>query len=128
MAINKIILKDKTSYEISEGTGIDRIIISLNSYDEIASVEEAFTKPENLDEVKFSVDDAITGEYENLKLISKVFDNVRTEDDKVIIEIGLREMTEMELAIDKLQKGQLVQDSAIADLGEVVSDITPEEE
>ena len=126
MTINKIILKDKTSYEISEGTGINRIIISLNSYDEIASVEEAFTKPENLNEVKFSVDDVITGEYENLKLISKVFDNVRTEDNKVIIEIGLREMTETELAIDKLQKGQTIQDSAIADLGEVVSEITPE--
>ena len=126
MTINKIILKDKTSYEISEGTGINRIIISLNSYDEIASVEEAFTKPENLNEVKFSVDDVITGEYENLKLISKVFDNVRTEDNKVIIEIGLREMTETELAIDKLQKGQTIQDSAIADLGDVVSEITPE--
>lgn len=125
MTINKIILKDKTSYAISEGTGINRIIISLNSYDEITSVEEAFTKPENLNEVKFSVDGVITGEYENLKLISKVFDNVRTEDNKVIIEIGLREMTETELAIDKLQKGQTIQDSAIADLGEVVSDITP---
>lgn len=125
MATNKIILKDKTSYEISEGTGINRIIISLNSYDEIASVEEALTKPENLNEVKFSIDDVITGEYENLKLVSKIFDNVRTEDNKVIIEIGLREMTETELAIDKLQKGQTIQDSAIADLGEVVSDITP---
>ena len=61
-------------------------------------------------------------------VISNVFDNVRTEDEKVIIELGLREMTDMEIMIDNIQKEQETQDAAIADLGDAVSYITPEEE
>lgn len=128
MAINKIVLKDGTTYEIAEGTGIQKIVISLNAYDEVEGIEKSFSKTGNLETVKFLSDDEVTGEYENLKLMSNVFDNVRTEDEKVIIEIGLREMTDMEVMIDKIQKEQEIQDAAIADLGDAVSDITPEEE
>lgn len=128
MAINKIMLKDGTTYEIAEGTGIQRIIIASKTYDEIKGIEKAFSKAENLEEVKFLSDDEVTGEYKNLKLISNVFDNVRTEDEKVIIELGLREMTDMEIMIDNIQKEQEIQDAAIADLGDAVSYITPEEE
>ena len=127
MAINKIVLKDGTTYEIAEGTGIQKIVISLNAYDEVEGIEKSFSKTGNLETVKFLSDDEVTGEYENLKLMSNVFDNVRTEDEKVIIEIGLREMTDMEVMIDKIQKEQEIQDAAIADLGDAVSDITPEE-
>ena len=118
MAINKIVLKDGTTYEIAEGTGIQKIVISLNAYDEVEGIEKAFSKTGNLETVKFLSDDEV----------SNVFDNVRTEDEKVIIEIGLREMTDMEVMIDKIQKEQEIQDAAIADLGDAVSDITPEEE
>ena len=128
MAINKIVLKDGTTYEIAEGTGIQKIVISLNAYDEVEGIEKAFSKTGNLETVKFLSDDEVTGEYENLKLMSNVFDNVRTEDEKDIIEIGLGEMTDMEVMIDKIQKEQEIQDAAIADLGDAVSDITPEEE
>ena len=86
MAINKIVLKDGTTYEIAEGTGIQKIVISLNAYDEVEGIEKAFSKTGNLETVKFLSDDEVTGEYENLKLMSNVFDNVRTEDEKVIIE------------------------------------------
>ena len=121
-------LKDGTTYEIAEGTGIQKIVIASNTYNEIEGIEKAFSKIGNLETVKFLSDDEVTGEYENLKLMSNVFDNVRTEDEKVIIEIGLREMTDMEVMIDKIQKEQEIQDAAIADLGDAVSDITPEEE
>lgn len=126
--MNKIMLKDGTTYEIAEGTGIHKIIIASNTYDEIEGIEKAFSKTGNLETVKFLSNDEVTGEYENLKLMSNVFDNVRTEDEKVIIEIGLREMTDMEVMIDNIQKEQEIQDAAIADLGDAVSDITPEEE
>ena len=126
--MNKIMLKDGTTYEIAEGTGIHKIIIASNTYDEIEGIEKAFLKTGNLETVKFLSNDEVTGEYENLKLMSNVFNNVRTEDEKVIIEIGLREMTDMEVMIDNIQKEQEIQDAAIADLGDAVSDITPEEE
>ena len=46
------------------------------------------------------------------------------EDGKVVVTIALTEMTENDIAIRELQRGQTIQDSAIADLGDVVSEIT----
>ena len=62
-------------------------------------------------------------------MVSKTFDNVHTDEEtrKVTVVIALAEMTENDIAIRELQRGQAIQDSAIADLGDVVSEITPEE-
>lgn len=126
----KIILKDKTAYEIAEGTGINAVTITVDSYDDLKAIEEAFTKEDNLEEVTFTIDDETNGEYKNLKLVSKTFDNVHTDEEtgKVTVVIALAEMTDTDIAIRELQKGQALQDSAIADLGDVVSEIAPEEE
>lgn len=128
--MNKIILKDKTTYEIAEGTGINAVTITVDSYEDLKAIEEAFIKEDNLEEVKFTIDDEVNGEYENLKLVSKTFDNVHTDEEtgKVTVVIALAEMTETDIAIRELQRGQALQDSAIADLGDVVSEIAPEEE
>lgn len=126
--MNKIILKDKTTYEITEGTGINAVTITVDSYEALKSIEEAFLKESNLEEVKFMIDDEVNGEYTNLKLLYKTFEDVFTnEDGKVVVTIALTEMTENDIAIRELQRGQSIQDSAIADLGDVVSEITPEE-
>lgn len=127
--MNKIILKDKTTYEIAEGTGINAVTITVDSYEDLKAIEWAFTKEDNLEEVKFTIDDEVNGEYKNLKLVSKTFDNVHTDEEtrKVTVVIALAEMTENDIAIRELQRGQAIQDSAIADLGDVVSEITPEE-
>lgn len=126
--MNKIILKDKTTYEIAEGTGIGAVTITVDSYEALKPIEEAFLKDNNLEEVKFMIDDQVNGEYTNLKLVYKTFENVFTnEDGKVVVTIALTEMTENDIAIRELQRGQTIQDSAIADLGDVVSEITPEE-
>lgn len=126
--MNKIILKDKTTYEIAEGTGINAVTITVDSYEDLKAIEGAFTKEDNLEEVKFTIDDEVNGEYKNLKLVSKTFDNVHTDEEtrKVTVVIALAEMTENDIAIRKLQRGQAIQDSAIADLGDVVSEIKPE--
>ena len=126
--MNKIILKDKTTYEIAEGTGIGAVTITVDSYEALNPIEEAFLKDGNLEEVKFMIDDQVNGEYTNLKLVYKTFENAFTnEDGKVVVTIALTEMTENDIAIRELQRGQTIQDSAIADLGDVVSEITPEE-
>ena len=126
--MNKIILKDKTTYEIAEGTGIGAVTITVDSYEALKPIEEAFLKDDNLEEVKFMIDDQVNGEYTNLKLVYKTFENVFTnEEGKVVVTIALTEMTENDIAIRELQRGQTIQDSAIADLGDVVSEITPEE-
>lgn len=128
--MNKIILKDKTTYEIAEGTGINAVTITVDSYEDLKAIEEAFTKEGNLEEVKFMIDDEVNGEYENLKLVSKTFDNVHTDEEteKVTVVIELAEMTDVDLLLKELKKEQLLQDSAIADLGDIVSELAPEEE
>lgn len=126
--MNKIILKDKTTYEIAEGTGIGAVTITVDSYEALKPIEDAFLKEGNLEKVTFMIDDQINGEYTNLKLVSKTFEDVYTnEEGKVVVTIALTEMTENDIAIRELQRGQAIQDSAIADLGDVVSEITPEE-
>lgn len=128
--MNKIILKDKTAYEIADSTGINAITITVDSYEDLKTIEEAFTKEDNLEEVTFEIDEETNGEYKNLKLVSKTFDNVHTDEEtgKVTVIISLADMTDVDIAIRELQRGQALQDSAIADLGDVVSEIVPEEE
>ena len=101
--------------------------ITVDSYEALKPIEEVFLKDGNLEKVTFMIDDQINGEYTNLKLVSRTFEDVYTnEDGKVVVTIALTEMTENDIAIRELQRGQAIQDSAIADLGDVVSEITPE--
>ena len=99
--------------------------ITVDSYEALKPIEEVFLKDGNLEKVTFMIDDQINGEYTNLKLVSRTFEDVYTnEDGKVVVTIALTEMTENDIAIRELQRGQTIQDSAIADLGDVVSEIT----
>ena len=75
--MNKIILKDKTTYEIAEGTGIGAVTITVDSYEALKPIEDAFLKEGNLEKVTFMIDDQINGEYTNLKLVSKTFEYLK---------------------------------------------------
>ena len=91
--MNKISLKDKTTYEIAEGTGIGAVTITVDSYEALKPIEDAFLKEGNLEKVTFMIDDQINGEYTNLKLVSKAFEDVYTnEEGKVVVTIALTEM------------------------------------
>lgn len=63
--MDKIVLKDGTEYEILESASIDNIKIEVDEFDKIKGIDEKFSS-DNLKEVKFKVNDEITGSYINL--------------------------------------------------------------
>lgn len=126
--MEKIILKDKTEIIIMEGASLGFIVVQVERFAELEDVAGALMAAGNLDEVQFLTDNIATGEYTEMKLETPLFREVDLVDGKVQAVFSIRKKTEMEIAIEELQKGQDTQDGAIADLGEVVSVIAEGEE
>ncbi|MFQ9940817.1 MAG: hypothetical protein ACLRV8_07945, partial [Blautia hansenii] len=74
-----------------------------------------------LDTVQYKSEEQVTGEYKDMKLEIPLFREVGyTDDKKVVATFTIREKTEIEKRLDKLEKGQAVQDGAILELAGVV--------
>lgn len=115
--MEKMIVKDKTEIEIMEGAALNAITAVADDWTALGVIAEALKESGNLDEVQFLTDEIVTGEYKNMKLESSLFFAVDiSEDGKIHATFGIRQKTEMELAIEQLQKGQEVQDGAIMEL------------
>ena len=111
--MDKIILKDKTTFEIAEGASLGNIQIQSKSFDEIKTITDAFTAA-NLKEVTFTHNDVVSGKYTDLK--SDGFTYTPNEDGTYTVTIRLRTKTEMEKAIDELKAGHEANAEAIDDL------------
>lgn len=126
--MEKMILKDKTELEIMEGAALNSITAIASDWAALGVVAEALRKSGNLDEVQFKTDETVTGEYQNMKLESPLFSAVDiAEDGKIHAIFGIRQKTEMELAIEQLQRQQAetdasqeIQNGAIRELAEIV--------
>lgn len=115
--MEKMIVKDKTEIEIMEGAALNAITAVTDDWTALGLIAEALKELGNLDDVQFKTDETVTGEYQNMKLESPLFYAVDiAEDEKIHATFGIRKKTEMELAIEQLQKGQGVQDGAIMEL------------
>lgn len=119
--MEKMILNDNTNLEIMEGAKLGAVTIIVADWTVLGEVAEKLLAEGNLDKVLFQFGENVTGEYENMKLESPLFHSVDVVGGEIQATIAIRQKTEMELAIEELQKGQDVQDGAIADLGEAVS-------
>ena len=117
--MDKIILKNKTEFEIAEGASLGNIQIQSKDFDGIKSITDAFSE-ENISKVTFTHNDQTSGEYENLKYegFSYVPNNGEdgTEDDTCTVTVNLRTKTEIEKAIDELKAGHEANAEAIDDL------------
>ncbi len=112
--MEKMVLKNKMELEIMEGAALSAITTVVGDWTALGAVAETLRETGNLDEVQFKTDETVTGEYRNMKLVSPLFSAVDiAEDGKIHATFGIRQKTEMELAIEQLQKGQGVQDGAI---------------
>ena len=113
--MDKIILKNKTEFEIADGASIGNIQIESKSFDEIKTITDAFTA-DNLQEVTFTHNDTVSGKYTDLK--SDGFTYIPNEDTNgtYTVTIRLRTKTEMEKAIDELKAGHEANAEAIDDL------------
>ncbi len=115
--MEKMIVKDKTEIEIMEGAALNAITAVTDDWTALGLIAEALKESGNLDDVQFKTDETVTGEYQNMKLESPLFYAVDiAEDGKIHATFSIRKKTEMELAIEQLQKGQGVQDGAIMEL------------
>ena len=108
--MDKIILANKTEFEIADGSSLGNIQIKAENFDAVKTITDAFTS-DNLSEVAFTHNDTVSGKYTDLK--SDGFTYAPNEDGTYTVTIRLRTKTEMEKAIDELKEGHEVNAEAI---------------
>ncbi len=119
--MEKIIFADKTEFELLPGASLGENKVVVQDFADLKTVADALTKEGNLDTVQYKSNDQVTGEYKDMKLEIPLFREVGYADDKkVVATFTIREKTETEKRLDKLEKGQDVQDGAILELAGVV--------
>ena len=122
--MDKIILKDKTEFEIADGASLGNIQIQSQNFDGIKTITDAFAE-NNLAEVTFKHNDEVSGKYNDLKSDGFTYmPNVGedgTEDGTYTVTVRLRTKTEMEKAIDELKAGHESNAEAIQELASITA-------
>lgn len=119
--MEKIIFADKTEFELLPGASLGENKIVVSDFANLKAAAETLMKEGNLATVQYKSNDQVTGEYKDIKLEMPLFREVGyTDDKKVVAAFTIREKTETEKRLDKLEKGQAVQDGAILELAGVV--------
>ena len=116
--MDKIILKNKTEFEITDGSSLGNIQIKAENFDAVKTITDSFTA-DNISEVAFTHNDTVSGKYTDLK--SDGFTYAPNEDGTYTVTIRLRTKTEMEKVIEELKVGHEVNAKAIDDLASTVA-------
>lgn len=118
--MDKIILKDKTSFEIADCARLGNIQIQAENFDIVKTITDAFTA-DNLSEVTFTHNDDVSGKYTDLKSDGFTYAPNTDANGTYTVTIRLRTKTEMEKAIDELKTGHEANAEAIDDLASTVA-------
>lgn len=122
--MDKIILKNKTEFEVSDGASLGNIQIQSADFAGIETITKAFSV-DNLAKVTFTHNGEVSGEYTDLKSDGFSYNPNVGEDGKedgtYTVTVRLRTKTEMEKAIDELKAGHEVNAGAIQDLADMVA-------
>ena len=129
--MDKIILANKTTFEIAEGASLGNIQIKAENFDAVKTITDAFTA-DNLAEVIFEHNDETSGKYTDLKsdwfTYTKNTDADGKEDGTYTVTIRLRTKTDIEKRLDALESGQVTLQQghesnagAIQDLADMVA-------
>lgn len=122
--MDKIILKNQTSFEVSDGASLGNFQINAENFDAIKTITDAFSV-DNLAKVTFTHNGEVSGEYTDLKSDGFSYNPNVGEDGKedgtYTVTVRLRTKTEMEKAIDELKAGHEVNAGAIQDLADMVA-------
>lgn len=123
--MDKIILKNKTEFEIAEGASLGNIQIEAENFDAVKTITDAFTEA-NLKEVTFTHNDTVSGKYTDLKSDGFTYapntDEDGKEDGTYTVTVSLRTKTEMEKAIDELKAGHEANAEAIQELASITAE------
>lgn len=121
--MDKIILKNKTEFEIADGASLGNIQIQSADFAGIETITKAFSV-DNLAEVTFTHNGETSGKYTDLKSDGFTYapntDEAGNEDGTYTVTIRLRTKTEMEKAIDELKAGHEANAGAIEDLAGII--------
>lgn len=118
--MDKIILKDQTTFEVADGASLGNIQIQSQNFDGIKTITDAFAE-NNLAEVTFTHNDAVSGKYTDLKSDGFAYAPNTDEDGTYTVIIRLRTKTEMEKTIDELKAGHESNAGAIQDLADMIA-------
>ena len=118
--MDKIILKDQTTFEIAEGASLGNIQIQAENFDAVKTITDTFTA-DNFSEVTFTHNDAVSGKYTDLKSDGFTYAPNTDANGAYTVTVRLRTKTEMEKAIDELKAGHEVNAKAIDDLASTVA-------
>lgn len=123
--MDKIILANKTEFEIADGASLGNIKIKAENFDAIKTITDAFAE-NNLKEVTFVHNDAVSGKYTDLKpdgfTYTKNIGEDGKEDGTYTVTVSLRTKTEMEKAIDELKAGHEANAEAIEELANIAAE------
>lgn len=123
--MDKIILKNKTEFEIADGASLGNIQIQSADFAGIETITKAFSV-DNLAKVTFTHNGEVSGEYTDLKSDGFTYmPNVGedgTEDGTYTVTVSLRTKTEMEKAIDELKAGHEANAEAIQELANIAAE------
>jgi hypothetical protein len=121
--MDKIILKNKTEFEIADGASLGNIQIKAENFEAVKTITDAFSA-DNLQEVTFTHNGETSGKYTDLKSDGFTYapntDEAGKEDGTYTVTIRLRTKTEMEKAIDELKAGHEANAGAIEDLAGMI--------
>lgn len=122
--MDKIILKNKTEFEIADGASLGNIQIKAENFEAVKTITDAFSA-DNLQEVTFTHNGETSGKYADLKsdgfTYSQNVEEDGAEDGTYTVTVSLRTKTEMEKAIDELKAGHESNAGAIQDLADMVA-------
>lgn len=123
--MDKIILANKTEFEIADGASLGNIQIQSQNFDGIKTITDAFAE-NNLAEVTFTHNNEVSGKYTDLKSDGFTYapntDEAGKEDGTYTVTIRLRTKTEMEKAIDELKAGHEANAEAIEELASIAAE------
>lgn len=123
--MDKIILKNKTEFEVADGASLGNIQIKAENFEAVKTITDAFFA-DNLQEVTFTHNDAVSGKYTDLKSDGFTYapntDEAGKEDGTYTVTIRLRTKNEIEKRLDSLEKGHIANATAI---DSIITDIIP---
>lgn len=122
--MDKIILKEKTEFEVADGASLGNIQIKAENFEAVKTITDAFSA-DNLQEVTFTHNGETSGKYTDLKSDGFTYmPNVGEdgiEDGTYTVTIRLRIKTEIEKVIDELKAGHESNAGAIQDLADMIA-------
>lgn len=117
----KIKFNDETILTINEGASLSRIEVPVQGVTTDAIIMVINTK-NNLNSVQFLNDnDEVVGNYTDMKMETPC--SVEIMEGETVVVFGMVEKSDIEKRLDAIESGQEIQDGAISELAEVVSEV-----